>query len=297
MKQFLQLGFFLLLTGNLFAQQDPLYAQYFNNPMLINPAMAGSSDRLFVGLGYRTQWSGIEGGPVSYNFNSHMSIVNNRVGVGVIMTGDKLGESQTMQYAGAFSYRMKLSNATFSFGMQAGIVQYQANMNGVQVLNPDPLFVPYSSSQFNTGVGLLLKSERYTLGLSAPHLLPNSLSQNTDAPSASDQNYYLFGSYLFYLGERMQLSPSTLLRMTKGSSLSVDLNMNFTFDRKYTVGLMARSLNTYGGLLQLVLQNTRLSYMFELPGKSSALNFNTHEISLALSLDVLASHDHELVKF
>jgi len=32
--------------------------------------------------------------------------------------------------------------------------------------------------------------------------------------------------------------------------------------------------------------------VFELPGKSSALNYSTHEISLSLSLDVLQSHNH-----
>jgi hypothetical protein len=35
-----------------------------------------------------------------------------------------------------------------------------------------------------------------------------------------------------------------------------------------------------------------LGYVFELPGKGSALNYTSHEISLSLSLDVLQSHNH-----
>ena len=56
------------------AQQDPLYSQYFNNPMLINPAFAGSNERLYAGVAYRSQWSGIQGGPTTFNFNSHIAI-------------------------------------------------------------------------------------------------------------------------------------------------------------------------------------------------------------------------------
>ncbi|MBS1952147.1 MAG: hypothetical protein JST37_14160, partial [Bacteroidetes bacterium] len=48
----------------------------------------------------------------------------------------------------------------------------------------------------------------------------------------------------------------------------------------------------YGVLVQAIVNNFRLGYVFELPGKGSALHFNTHEVSLALSLDVLSSHNH-----
>jgi type IX secretion system PorP/SprF family membrane protein len=293
MKTFLLVVLTCLLPVALLAQQDPLYAQYFNNPMLINPAFAGSNDRFYAGLGYRSQWNSIEGAPTTFNFNSHMAVMDNKVGVGVIFTSDQLGESKTTNYGGAFSYRIALPNATFSFGMRAGFVQYQANMKGVQVLNPDPLFVPYSATRFNTGAGVLLKGLRYTLGLSVPHLLPN----NTGHGPASDQNYYLFARYSFYLSERIDFGPSILLRLTKGAPLSADLNLNFTFNKLYTAGLFVRNLNTYGLLLQIVVKNARFGYVFELPGKNSALNFTSHEVSLALSLDVLRSHDHSSVRF
>lgn len=271
------------------AQQDPLYSQYFNNPMLINPAFAGSNERLYAGLAYRAQWTGIDGGPATLNFNSHIALADNKVGAGVIVVQDKIGDTKNTQYGASFAYRIKLSNSTFSFGMQTGFIQYTSNMNGVNPLDKsDPLFAPYTETKFNTGVGVMLKSERYTLGLSVPQLLANAV-QNVQVYS---QNYYLYGTYMFFLSERIEFKPSTLLRLTKGSPLSIDLNANLTFNKLYTAGLFTRNLNTYGVLLQMIMKNIRVGYVFELPGKSSALNFNTHEISLALSLDVLTGHNH-----
>ena len=70
------------------------------------------------------------------------------------------------------------------------------------------------------------------------------------------------------------------------------MNFNFVFNKLYTAGLFARKLNTYGLLLQMVMSNYRLGYVFELPGKGSALNYNTHEVSFSLSLAVLKDHNH-----
>ena len=69
MKYFLLVVTLTMAITCAMAQQDPLYSQYFNNPMLINPAFAGSNERLYSGLAYRAQWAGIEGGPATFNFN------------------------------------------------------------------------------------------------------------------------------------------------------------------------------------------------------------------------------------
>lgn len=206
---------------------------------------------------------------------------------------DQLGDIKNTQYGGVFSYRIKLSNSTFSFGMQAGFTRYATDPNAVRVLNnPDPAFNQFTETKFNTGAGVLLQSERYTLSLSMPRMLASSVSQGGQSIQVYGQNLYLYGSYSIYVNERIQFKPSTLLRATSGTPFSVDLNCNFVINKLYTAGLFTRKFNTYGLLLQMIMDNYRLGYVFELPGKSSALNYATHEISLSLSLDVLSFHNH-----
>ena len=60
----------LLLSGlNGRAQLNPLSAQYFNNPYLVNPAMAGASGGIRVYGGIRQQWTRISGTPASRSRN------------------------------------------------------------------------------------------------------------------------------------------------------------------------------------------------------------------------------------
>jgi len=293
---------FSLLLGafRVIAQQDPIYSQYFNNPMLLNPAFAGSNDRLYAGVAYRAQWAGITGGPVSYNFNSHIALVGNKVGLGLMAVQDQLGDIKNTTVGTTYSYRIKLRHSTsFSFGMQTGFTRYTTDPNAVKLFNnPDPAFNQFTETKFNTGVGLLLQSEKFLLSLSVPRMLPSTVSsQGGQSIQVYSQTYYLYSAYSFFLSERWQFRPSVLLRAAQGTPLSADLNANFNIDRKYTAGVFTRSFTTYGALVQLVMQNYRFGYVFEVPGKGSALNFNTHEISLALSLDVLKSHDHSVTGF
>ena len=92
MKRLLSLAL-LLSWWSVCAQQDPLYSQYFNNPMLINPAFAGSMDRMYLGLAYRSQWGGIDGAPTTFNFNGHIALADNRVGAGLVVLQDKIGRA------------------------------------------------------------------------------------------------------------------------------------------------------------------------------------------------------------
>jgi type IX secretion system PorP/SprF family membrane protein len=76
-----------------FSQQDPIYAQYLNNPLTINPAYAGINDQFSVRLQYRTQWEGIEANPMTANFSGNISFLQNRMGAGLVVTHDQLATS------------------------------------------------------------------------------------------------------------------------------------------------------------------------------------------------------------
>ncbi|GHM99830.1 membrane protein [Cytophagales bacterium WSM2-2] len=281
------------VASTLFAQQDPLYSQYYNNPMLINPAFAGSTERLYAGIAYRSQWAGVDGGPKTFNLNGHIALMDNKVGLGVLAVQDQIGDIKNTQYGVTGAYRIKLSKSVFSFGMQMGAIRYATDPGAVKVQNnPDPAFSQFSETKFNTGVGVMLQSEKYVISLSVPKILASTVSQGGQDIQIYSQNYYLYGSYLHFVSKDVQFKPSALLRITKGSAVSADLNCNFILKQQYTAGVFTRNLNTYGVLLQAIMSNYRLGYVFEVPGKGSALNFVTHEVSLAISLDLLNAHNH-----
>lgn len=293
MKYIFLFAMLLLTARQLVAQQDPIYAQYLNNPLIINPAYAGSNNMFNANLQYRTQWAGLDANPTTINFNSHMSAFQNRIGLGLIAVEDRIGDTKNTEFNTLYSYKLKLKNSTLSFGMQTGFIRYTNNPGMLNIRDAgDPAFNTFSETKFNTGAGLILKSDRYMVGLSVPRLLPATVSQGGQTIQLYSQNYYLFGSYVMFISPSVRFKPSVLLRGTQGAPLSADLNASINFKEFYTAGIFTRSFKSYGLLMQVMVKGVRLGYVFELPGSSaSSLNFSSHELMLGISMAVLSNHD------
>jgi type IX secretion system PorP/SprF family membrane protein len=294
MKNLTPIIFFVLyLFQNTTAQQDPIYAQYLNNPLTINPAYAGINNQFSARVQYRTQWAGIEANPQTFNFSGNMSFLQNKMGIGLVMLHDKLGDIRNIEVAIPISYKIKFTDTYLSFGMQAGFVNQKNNPSELTIRDlDDPAFTSFSETKFNLGAGLMLRNDKFTVGISAPRLLPATINTGGTSIELYKQHYYLFGSYLFRMKDNLWFRPSVLLRGIKGAPISVDINPTFTFREFYSVGIFTRNFKTYGTLLQVLLKQFTLGYVFELPGsKDSSLRFTSHEITLGLSLGVLTYHD------
>ena len=283
------------ITG--YAQQDPLYSQYLNNPILLNPAYAGSNQQWQTTAGYRTQWAGFDGNPTTMNFSSHLSLVDNKVGIGLIAIQDKIAEVKNTEFSLNYSYRLEVTeNKYLYFGLSTGMIRYNSDPGLLNLQRQDdPVFTFVNKFQFNTGAGLMLKTESMMIGLSVPKLLPTSLTGDNATVQIYNQHYYLFGVFTHNFNERVMLKPAVLLKGTSGAPLSADVNVNFVFDQSYTIGLLTRNLNTFGLLAQLKMKQYRFGYVFEMPtDKSVGQRFSSHEVSLTYSLPFLDFHDRSM---
>lgn len=287
----------LLFSAAGYSQQDPLYAQYLNNPILLNPAYAGSNQLWQTTAGYRSQWSGFDGNPTTLNFSSHLSVVNNKVGVGLNAIQDKIGEVKNTEFILNYSYRLEVKeNKYLYFGLSTGMVRYNSDpgLLNLQVKN-DPAFTYTNEFQFNTGVGLMIKTEQYMIGFSVPKLIPTSITEAGSTVQIYNQHYYLFGVFTHNFNERLMLKPALLLKGTSRAPLSVDVNVNVVIDQNYTFGLLTRNLNTFGLLAQLKMKQLKFGYVFEMPANQSVgQRFSSHEISLTYSLPFLEFHDRSM---
>lgn len=301
MKKIILILFICGVASRLLAQQDPLYAQYINNPMVINPAYAGLNDKFNGSISYRNQWGGFEGNPTTVNVNSHISLVENKVGAGILFIQDKIGNTKNTEFQAAFSYKLKLKDKTFSFGMQTGFINFKNNYSALNLTDKgDPAFVQNENiTKPNLGVGVILKSEKYFVGLSVPRLLSTKISGGGQDYQLYKQHFYLFGAYVLYLNERLRLKPSALLKGVSGSPLSVDLNFNLNIDEKYTAGIFTRNFNAFGLLLQAKVQDKfRFGYTFEVPTNNSVgSQFVTHELFFGVSMPTFNFHDRALSNF
>ncbi len=283
-----------------FAQQDPLYSQYINNPFVLNPAYAGLTNNLNTSVSFRQQWSGFEGSPKTINANGHISLLDNKMGAGLLLISDKIGYTTTNEVLGTYSYRIQVTeDKILSFGLQAGMANYQLDNNKLNVQDKsDPLFQgSISETKPSFGAGVILKNDRFFVGLSVPRMLKSTLRTAGLQPTLYTQHFYLMGSYIFFIGERLRLKPSVLIKKVSGAPASVDLNASLIFFENYSAGLLTRNFSTYGLFMQAYIKNSfRLGYVFEVPtGKSVGANYTTHEITVGFRMKVFSFHNNKSI--
>lgn len=292
--------FALFFSGYCYGQQDPLYAQYLTNPMIFNPAYAGLNNSFNGAVSFRNQWAGFDGAPTTVNFNAHSSFVDNKVGLGAMVVRDKAGFLKNNEVEFLGSYKLNFDKYTVSFGMQFGFMNSTYQYDKVTLPNQqDPAFnsgeMKYSWP--NLGVGAILKGENFIVGLSVPRM--TKAKEGSTNFLVSSQHVYLYGAYVYYLGTRLRLKPSVLLRGVQGSPIAADVNVNINIDTKYSAGVFLRNFKSYGVILQAwVLDKFRFGYAFELPtGASVGPQFTSHELTLAVKMALLNSHDRSYSEF
>jgi type IX secretion system PorP/SprF family membrane protein len=300
----LLVGIFLWCTSfQVSAQIDPLYAQYLNNPLVINPAYTGFNKEFNASASFRKQWAGFDGSPTTVNFTAHSSLFNNKMGVGLIVVNDQIGENKNLLAMGTYSYKIELENLRVSFGLQAGIASYRSDNSELNIEDETDV---YFLDDLNTtspvfGAGLIVSNNNLFLGLSVPRMLKTTGTYTGTSGSIEGdiytQHFYGMASYIFFLSERIRLKPAVLLKYVQDNPLSADISGMLNIDERYGVGAFTRNFNTYGLLAQIKFkQSYKFSYAFELPtNKSVGVNFTTHELTFALSLAVFDFQDIETV--
>lgn len=283
------------------AQIDPLYAQYLNNPLLINSAYTGHNNNFIGSVSYRKQWAGFDGSPVTYNATAHSSFADNKMGTGLIIVRDEIGSNANTEVQATYSYKLDLQGKFLSFGLQGGIVNFKSNNGDVNPYDPtDPIFYgTQNTSKPTIGAGIILSSERYFFGLSMPRMLKSKATFDDIEAELYSRHFYAIASYVIFLNERVRVKPSVLLKGVSGSPLSADVNVAFNFDEKYTAGAFTRNLNTYGLLAQMKLGDAyKLGYVFEVPTNNSVgSRFTSHEVTLTMNLKLLESQTNSINNF
>lgn len=229
-------------------QHSIVYSQYLFNGLLINPAYAGSHVQFSATLTYRNQWVNFPGAPETTTFGAHNTFRKGRVGVGLLVTGDKIGSYSNMGTFGSFSYKIKdPTGGVLSMGVQAGFNNFRADYGEITIkAGEDPIFaVAMNEFRPNFGGGLFYYNKKIFAGFSVPTILTHDqLFSGTMDQLKTPRFYYLNAGLKLPLDprtKRVELQPSFLVRAQEGTPLSVDFNLNVVFDQLISLGTSYRS--------------------------------------------------------
>lgn len=286
--------FVLLIVGinKVHAQQDPMFTQYMFNTLSINPAYAGSADRLSAVALHRSQWVNFEGAPMTQTITVHSPLKKENISIGGSIVNDSYGPvKQTGFYLDA-SYRIFMGNKRLAFGLKAGTNLFSANLLDLNpLMENDNTFSANISSKAlpNFGFGAMFYSKRFYVGASAPKLLANKLIDG-DLPdflnNQEKQHMFLIAGAVFDISYYTKFKPTILVKAVNGAPLGAEFTAQFLFFEKFWAGAMYRWEDAAGILLQYEINNKfKIGYAYDYTlSDIRKYSDGSHEIMLGFDL-------------
>ncbi len=293
---YLVLASFFLISIQVKAQQDPQFTHYMYNMNVINPAYATDNAGVInMGGLYRTQWVGAVGAPKTATLFAHAPIAK-RVEMGLSFVNDAIGDivNENNIYAD-FAYVIPVSDKSkLSFGLKGGLTLFDANLVGLQLIEPaDNAFATNINKVFpNVGVGTFFFGDKYYLGISAPNLLTTKHINNKNGiqyTGVEAIHCFFTGGYVFDLNKSLRFKPAFMLKGVSGAPLSLDLTTNFLINNKVELGAGYRFDDSVSGLVNFYITPTlRIGYSYDYTlSNLGQYNSGTHEIFMLFDIDML----------
>lgn len=287
----------LALYTALPAQQTPLFSLYRDQWGVLNPAALSNNYLLnnrtmSLSGAWHVQWWGLPQSPRTQTLAWEMVEEQRNSVFGAHIMNDQTGAiGQTGAY-GRYAYRIKMGGRRTSqsllIGLNAGIVQYRANLNEIDF--PDPATAPTESARSirpDLGVGVFYHySDRYYAGISVPQAF-GFRSSFPDAESTFSIRrvphlYGVAGGYWStpWLGnETSFVEPSVWIKYVPNNPLNIDLNLRAQVSELVWVGTGANlgfgvlptiALHFETGLffseqVQLLNSQCKIGFAFDLP--------------------------------
>ena len=282
----------LFVNNSVFGQQTAAFPEYNYNPFIINSAYAGLLPTTEA-TATNTGFSSFEGSPKNFSLSFHTPMNRGKVGLGAGFIRDEIGVTTSTSAFAAYSYKIFFDfkddrpywqiyqPGTLSFGITAGVQQYQDNLLDLGIMD-DPNFSQNINATIPTiGVGFLFNHARFYAGISTPNILGDRLA--TDDNLELETPLYGYFGYRFYNNrfEDFMLKPSVLIKSEKGAPLQVDANVSLSYRNKFELGggyRTSSSVNLLAGVY--LIKNFRLIYHYNMALKDSPLG-DTHGIMLS----------------
>ena len=298
--------------------QDLIFSQYYNAPIHINPAFAGTVAYPHFTTNYRMQWPSLNSVYKTYAVTYDQYFKKMNSGLGFIAISDDQGDGtlKTTKLAGIYSYKIRFNQDwQIKFGIEAGINQSRLNWDKLIFLDQidavsgpfDTAGIPYpskevrpeslSNSFLDVSMGLLLYNPLYYVGISLDHVngpYAGFTQSETDASSESlPVLLTLHGGLQIVLEEDNKGKPTTFISPNivyarQSSFNQVNLGAYIQV-REIFGGVWIRhtlkNIDSYIFSFGLNLNNIKIGYSFDLT--SSKLGLSTggsHEVGISIGL-------------
>ncbi|MBK7131502.1 MAG: type IX secretion system membrane protein PorP/SprF [Bacteroidales bacterium] len=272
----------------------PVYSQYLQNGLMINPAYTGSRGALSSFLSYRMQWMGTSGAPVIQSVSLHTPMKNDKVALGLLGQFMQFGETKSTSIYASYAYHIRLGKGKLSFGLKGGADISNTNFSAEfrkTLSNPDDEVFKTDDKYVlpNVGAGVYYFSDKLFAGFSVPQFMSY---RKTDAGDV--QAFHSFNEYdiifsaggLITFSQFFKFKPSVLIDYSLQNTKKLtqfDINGNFILgDLIWLGGSYRTSEEVAVGILQVqVNQKLMFGFSYDYPvGRMNSYSKGSSEFIL-----------------
>lgn len=287
MKKIIVIILTLLTVGQLYAQQEAQFAQYFDNTLFVNPAYAGSRGMLNTTIIHREQWVGFNGRPRSTTFSIHSPLKYESIGLGLTMVADETGPVKQNMFYGDVSYRLKFKNQSkLVFGIKGGLNMINIGKTSLETISENDVKLisnVRNNVNPNFGAGVYYHNPKFFLGLSTPRILEQSYDGSNS--NIEKRHYFFITGGVFNLNTEWKIRPSIQAKFTEGAPLSVDFSVAGIYHDKFWLGAMYRLDAAFAAFVQYQLTPQLKFGMASEFGTQKIRNYNFGTFEVLLSYD------------
>ena len=303
-KIILVIAVFLINCSISLYAQDPIFTQFYSNPVYLNPAFAGSNKCPRIVSNFRNQWPGFSGDFITTSLTYDQYVDKIKGGLGVILMSDQVAKTLKSNEASfVYSYHQHLSRKfTLNFGIQGTYISKsvdRSNLTFGDMIHPRRGFVLSTQDVinyapvdiFDFSAGILGYTDKFYVGFATHHLTEPSFSYiSTNNTSFLNRRYTAhagteisLNSKSLFSEEEKSLSPSVLF-IKQGDFQQLNFGLYYR-KGNYVVGAWYREGDSFIVTAGMNTKLLRIGYSYDLTtSQLGVYSGGSHEISIALKL-------------
>lgn len=278
------------------AQQLPLTESYLIDPFVLSSAYAGVHNTRTLLANYRSDWTGVTGGPKTFRLSYHQNFPKiSNVSLGVKVISDQTDIFHQNYLMTSYAYSLKTGeNQSLNFGLSFGL--YRNSIRFDKYYNsPDYQLDPVMSTEsekskikFMTDYGLVYRWKDLEGGIVFTNVTFGE-SYYENAPDVANKplaNYIFHAGYRYKINETWTIKPFMLLRAGKDIPSQFELSAQGFYKEKYWASILYRGKGIWSfGIGGEILDGILLAYSYNAGYDIEISAFQNHEISIGLNID------------
>lgn len=285
----------VVISGDLQAQQAPMFTHYGNSHTAVNPGSYGLGEGVSVNSIYRDQYTGFNDyatgervSPRTFLISADLPLPAIAGGVGLSIMKDKIGLEDNTGVNLGYSYHLDLGAGTLGLGLALNFTNRTVNFSmAVPIEEGDPSIPSGEQSDMmidgNIGVFYQIPDQFYA-GLSVTSLLESkgkALTSNATSSASfiGDRTLYLVAGYELNLTNSLLMLNPEVCVMSNFASTQFNIGAKLWYNEKFYFGTNYRYEESVAVMAGFNIKGLVLSYAYDISTLGLGLK-GSHEVAL-----------------